>query len=494
MSAVAPLRIGRYLLFDAIGSGGMASVHLGRLVGAAGFSRTVAVKRLHAHLAREPELVAMLLDEARLAARIRHPNVVPVLDVLDDAGEICLVMEHVAGESLVELVRLQRARAVPVPASIAAAIAAGMLAGLHAAHEARSESGAPLGIVHRDVSPHNVMIADDGLARVLDFGIAYAAERLQVTRDGEIKGKIAYMAPEQLLGRRVDRRSDVYAASVVLWELLAGRRLFAGDNTGHTVKLITDGAGRPPSSFAPAVPPELDRVVMRGLQRDPDKRWAAAAEMASALERAIGLATAQQVADWMRGLAAEALEQRAARVGEIERLSRADADLGSAAAPEPAVSGAAPRAATPPNGEVTETATSAGEEAPVASGSRDGASARKPRAAFVALAACAGLLAAIVPIAVLWSSVSPRGGPAASSEQAAIESAASPARTGYAPGSAVEATASGSAAPLERSSDAQASPKPPASGARVKQQPPPSCSPPYTIDKDGVRVPKRECF
>ncbi|HEY6462542.1 MAG TPA: serine/threonine-protein kinase, partial [Polyangiaceae bacterium] len=221
--------VGRYAVFDEIAVGGMATVHVGRLLGPAGFSRTVAMKHLHKQFAGDPEFVAMFLDEARIAARIRHPNVVSTLDVVTLDGELYLVMDYVAGESVAHLLRGLRRRDAFVPPRIAVTIACDMLAGLHAAHEATDDHGQPLGIVHRDVSPQNVLVGTDGSARVVDFGVAKAAGRMQTTREGQVKGKAAYMAQEQLRGGAVDRRTDVYSAAVVLWETLTGERLFKSD-------------------------------------------------------------------------------------------------------------------------------------------------------------------------------------------------------------------------------------------------------------------------
>src|SRR5688572_18113877 len=183
-------------MFDEIAAGGMATVHLGRLLGSAGFARTVAIKRLHPALAKDEDFVTMLLDEARLASRIRHPHVVPTLDVIAENDEVLLVMEYVQGESLSRLMRAVRPAPVPLPIAIAVGIQ--MLHGLHAAHEAKTEQGQNLHLVHRDVSPQNVLVGIDGIARVLDFGVAKAAHRAQTTREGQIKGKLSYMAPEQL--------------------------------------------------------------------------------------------------------------------------------------------------------------------------------------------------------------------------------------------------------------------------------------------------------
>src|SRR5437588_9653608 len=221
--------IGRYVLHGELASGGMATIHFGRLSGPVGFSRTVAIKRLHPQFAKDPEFVTMFLDEARLCGRIRHPNVVPTLDVVTVEGEIFIVMEYVAGEALSKLLKTAWSRGVAMPPRVAATIVSSILHGLHAAHVAKDEHGRELGIVHRDVSPQNILVGGDGTSRVLDFGVAKARGRLQTTRDGQVKGKIAYMPPEQLSGGAVTRQSDIYAASVVRWEALAGRRLLDGE-------------------------------------------------------------------------------------------------------------------------------------------------------------------------------------------------------------------------------------------------------------------------
>ncbi len=208
----------------------------------------VAIKRLHPQFAAQPEFVSMFVDEARLATRFRSPHVVSTLDVVATGEELFLVMDYVAGESLARLAATDRGDRIPVP--IAVAIVAGALEGLHAAHEARGETGEPLGLVHRDVSPQNILVGTDGLARVLDFGIAKAAGRLQSTRDGELKGKLSYMPPEQLRREPLGRRGDVYSAAVVLWETLTGERLFGGDDEGGIVTRVLMGKVQAPSRVA----------------------------------------------------------------------------------------------------------------------------------------------------------------------------------------------------------------------------------------------------
>jgi serine/threonine protein kinase len=337
--------IGRYALYAQIASGGMASVHLGRLLGQAGFSRTVAIKRLHTHLAQDPEFVSMLLDEARLAARIRHPNVVATLDVVALDHELLVVMEYVHGEALSRVLSKLRKTNGHIPPAMASAIMCGVLYGLHAAHEAKSETGEPLGIIHRDVSPQNVMVGADGVPRVVDFGVAKAAGRLQETREGQLKGKIRYMAPEQLKRGEIGREADIYAASVVLWECLTGRRLFDDENEWQIAHSIVEGCSQKPSEIAKEVPAALDAVVMKGLSTKARERYKTAFEMAAALEDAVPPATPRQLARWLEEVAAEGIKARAAQLAEVEGQSRdlttpIDAEMPSS----PSASGSWPRA------------------------------------------------------------------------------------------------------------------------------------------------------
>ena len=338
-------RVGRYALYREIASGGMATVFVGRQQGQAGFARTVAIKRLHPQFAKEPDFVAMFLDEARLAARIRHPNVVPTLDVVATEGELFLVMEFVQGESLSRLMRASRQRKENPPTRVVAAIMADVLHGLHAAHEATSEKGEPLGLVHCDVSPHNVLVGADGVSRVVDFGVAKAAGRIQTTREGQIKGKIAYMAPEQITGV-VSRRSDVYAASVVLWEVLTGKRLFAGENEAVVLNQVLNAQVTPPSQLVEGLDPAWDEIVMKGLEREEPKRWETAREMAVAIETRLQLARATQVAEWVESLAGDSLAKRAADLTSIESAS--DIEAVPALQQDPGVSARVEPPAPPP--------------------------------------------------------------------------------------------------------------------------------------------------
>ncbi|HEU4406332.1 MAG TPA: protein kinase [Polyangiaceae bacterium] len=312
-------QVGRYTLFEQLASGGFARVHLGRLNGDAGFARTVAIKRLHEGQAADPDAVRLLLDEARLAARVRHPNVVQTLDVLVADGELLLVMDYVHGETLARLLTAARRRGAGVPPPVLGAVMSNALSGLHAAHETVDEAGRPLNIVHRDVSPQNIMVGADGVARVLDFGIAKASGIEARTREGQFRGKLSYAAPEQLEARPIDRAADVYGAGVVLWEALAGRRLFLGSTEPEIIMKVALGQIEPLRSVNPTVPPEVEAVVMRALARDPASRYPTALAMAHAVEQALGVAPARDVGAWVAAEAAEALARCAALVAQVER-------------------------------------------------------------------------------------------------------------------------------------------------------------------------------
>ena len=336
--------IERYALFGQLATGGMAVVHLGRLLGPVGFARTVAIKQLLPQFAADPDFVTMFLDEARIAARVRHPNVVATFDVVVEGAEIFLVMDYVHGETLSRLLRTSASRRLYVAPAMAVNVALAALAGLHAAHEATTERGEPLHLVHRDMSPQNVMVGVDGCARVLDFGVAKAVGRAQHTREGELKGKIAYMAPEQIRGGKIDRRADIYATSVMLWEALTLRRFIRGETDAERMYQILQSTPEPPSVYAPDVSRELDAVILRGLSARPEHRFATAAEMAFALERTAPILSAREIGAWVSGLAGESLAKRATRVEEIERSSLS---LVSAPMPRASMAGAETTAPLP---------------------------------------------------------------------------------------------------------------------------------------------------
>lgn len=279
-------RLGRYDLLLKIGRGGMASVwvaheHAPRSED----SRIVAIKAIHSNLAEEPEFVAMFLDEGRLVQHIRHPNVVDLYEVGEADGVMYLAMEWVEGDSLHTLIA-EAGRRRPIPPEMAVRIIADAAAGLHAAHELRDEAGNLLGVVHRDVSPQNILIGTSGRVKLVDFGVAKARSRIgEATEIGHVKGKFGYMSPEQALARPLDRRSDVFALGIVLYELTTGRRLFRGDSDADTLALVVQGEIPPLSRVVPGYPPALEGIVMKALSRSRRERFQTARDLQRALEK-----------------------------------------------------------------------------------------------------------------------------------------------------------------------------------------------------------------
>src|SRR5688572_27681318 len=262
----------------------MATVFVARKSGVAGFERLVAIKCCHPHLRDDEDFVTMFLDEARLAARIRHPNVVATLDV-SDGDYLYLVMEYVEGCSFGNMFKYASKVGKTLPPAISVRVMTDTLLGLHAAHEVKDADGKPLGLVHRDVSPQNILIGVDGVSRITDFGIAFASARSTVTQEGRIKGKFSYLSPEQARSQPVTRRMDVFSAGTVLWETLTGRPLFRRTDDAATISAVLSGPIQAPSKINRGLPPGLDAVVLKALQRNPDSRYQTAAEFAEALER-----------------------------------------------------------------------------------------------------------------------------------------------------------------------------------------------------------------
>jgi serine/threonine protein kinase len=276
-------RIGRYTIVRRLASGGMAELYLARVEGLRGFEKLVALKLVLPHLADDPDFVSMFLDEARLAATLDHPNVAHVIDVGRFGRDHFFAMEYVHGEDLRAVVRRAEIQG-GVPLGCALAIIAGVAAGLHHAHERRGSDGLPLGLVHRDVSPSNVLLTYDGSVKVVDFGIARVGAQSKATRLGVVKGKSGYMSPEQCRGEPVDRRSDVFGLGILLWELTLGRRLFSAEHDYAAMSKIVFGLVPHPREIQPDYPEPLAAIVMRALQRDADRRQPSALAFALELE------------------------------------------------------------------------------------------------------------------------------------------------------------------------------------------------------------------
>ncbi len=310
-------RLGRYELVTRIARGGMAEVWVARQRGELGFSRLVALKMIRAEYGAEASFRTMFLDEARVAARLHHANAAQVLDLGEQDGVLYLAMEYVEGDSVAGLVT-RLAETSPgdkgLPAGVCVRILADACAGLHAAHELTDDDGRPLDLVHRDVSPHNVLVGVDGVARLTDFGIAKALGRItDDTETGQVKGKLSYLSPEQAKRLPPDRRSDVFAAGIVLWEMLTGERLFRGEDVADTLLNIASKPVRDPRELVD-VPASVAEVTLRALSRDPAARYQTADDMRRALEtaaRSAGLrATSDEVADLVKDLALPQVERR----------------------------------------------------------------------------------------------------------------------------------------------------------------------------------------
>jgi serine/threonine-protein kinase len=281
----APNVFGKYTLLDRIGMGGMAEVWTARVTGPAGFQRTVVVKRTLQHLNRDPQFAAMFLAEARLSARLNHPNIVQVYELGEVGGEYFLAMEHVSGRDLATILRqLDRVGRRPPPA-FAALVVRDIARALSYAHRLRDDAGQPLRIIHRDVTPSNIMVSFDGGIKLVDFGIAKAlASAEERTQTGTLKGKFSYMAPEQIEGEAIDHRADLFALGVVLHEMLTMRRLFKGAHDLETIAKVRRTEVPPPSQANAEVTPELDAICLKALARDRDARYQSGDELAIALD------------------------------------------------------------------------------------------------------------------------------------------------------------------------------------------------------------------
>jgi serine/threonine protein kinase len=332
-------KLGRYEILAKLAAGGMAIVYVARVLGVAGFERLVAIKVLHSNLAHEEEFIKMFLDEARLAASIRHPNVVPTIDISDsEKSGYFIVMEYIEGDHLGQLLSSanKAGEKLPIPATLR--VIGDALGGLGAAHDLTDENGKPQNLVHRDVSPHNIMVGRDGVARLTDFGVAKAEDRLTHTRDGQVKGKLAYMAPEQAASGTTDTRSDLFSMGVILWECVTGQRLMRAESTAATLHKLLHGEIPKPSSVDPHLAP-LDPVLEKALARDSAFRFQTAEEFARALEDVAGAyggpASLREVGKIVKHYAAIKLKRDKKQIDEalhslrpVEATSHADASGG----------------------------------------------------------------------------------------------------------------------------------------------------------------------
>ena len=310
--------LGRYRVVDEIGVGGMASVHLARMDGPGGFQKWVAIKRIHPHLVEDETFVNMFLDEARVAARISHPNVATVFELGKHEDTYWIAMEYLHGEPLREVMRRTEEMGQPMPPEIACRAIADACEGLHSAHELLGRNGEKLQLVHRDVTPHNLFVTYDGTTKVVDFGIAKFSSRMANTRAGTLKGKLAYMSPEQVAGEPIDRRTDVFALGVVLWELTTGQRLFRMENDLDTLAKVQECNVPRPSTIVRGYPIDLEKIAMKALAKNKNERYRTSRELSRALQSLLmrrGLFIASdEVASYMTSIFADRIQKREAHL------------------------------------------------------------------------------------------------------------------------------------------------------------------------------------
>ncbi|MCA9649786.1 MAG: protein kinase [Myxococcales bacterium] len=323
--------VGRYELIHRLGHGGMAAVFLGRATRLRGFEKLAAVKVIHPHLAAEPEFVEMFLDEARIAARLHHPHVVEIHDLGDDDGVYYMVMEYVEGETLASMLRQLRKSGEHLPLSAVLQVVADACEGLAAAHELTHPDGRPMHLVHRDVSPHNLLVSMDGRVKVVDFGIAKATGRRSSTRTGQLRGKLAYMSPEQAGGGTIDHRTDLFALGAVLWELLTNERLFMAETESETIARVTACEVPDIESRRDDLPGGVVELVSRALARDPEQRFESAQEMLR--ETRAQLRALEGEAEPRDDLAAVMERLFSARIGYIRAAVRRASESGTRASP-----------------------------------------------------------------------------------------------------------------------------------------------------------------
>lgn len=320
VSRSAPVWFGKYKLLERIAVGGMAEVFLAVRPGLEGFEKTLAIKRIRPHLSNEDAFLKMFLFEAKLAAQLTHPNIVQIFDLGRINDSYFIAMEYVSGRDMSRVIPKAERVGIPFPLEYALFIAASVLDGLSYAHAKADELGGPLHIVHRDITPENIMVGWNGNVKILDFGIAKASSQTDQTRAGEIKGKLSYMSPEQGMGKVLDARSDLFTLGVVLYEWVTGYKLFTGENEMAILKSIIDGRIYPPSYFREDVPEPVEHILMKALAKDREERYQAAAEMhldIQAFLNEIGFVpTNAHLSNFMRQIFSDEIEQERAALAK----------------------------------------------------------------------------------------------------------------------------------------------------------------------------------
>jgi eukaryotic-like serine/threonine-protein kinase len=473
------LALGRYECLMPIARGGMAAVWAARARGARGFQRFVAIKIMLPTLSSDPDFETMFLDEARIVSRIRHPHVVEIIDLGEQDSLLYIVMEWIDGEPLNTLMR-KASQDGHLPMGIAARIMADTCTGLHAAHELKDDNGRVVGLVHRDISPQNVMVGYDGITKLLDFGVAKAVGVSSAeTAAGHIKGKVAYMAPEQVTGDRVDRRTDVFASGIVLYQMVTGKHPFRADHEAGTIHNVLSREVPPPRQFVPDCPPRMHQVLMRALQRDPERRFQSAAEMGNELDEIARLdgkrVNAEMVGAFVRSVAGVTGDERRAALKKAVTDADVRVPVGAGSLAEAADrTGTTPAAgselsAKAPSGDTEQSAVAlSGATALPAVASP--AAARGGRLPWVFFGVSAVIAAAVVVVIAVRSSSQP---PASVASSATVNAPASVAAASTPP----DASAAASAAPVQSEAAAPSVPQPAASGKRSTGKAPGKAAP-----------------
>jgi serine/threonine-protein kinase len=319
----APVWFGKYKLLERIAVGGMAEVFLAVRPGLEGFEKTLAIKRIRPHLSSEESFVKMFLNEAKLAAQLQHPNIVQIYDLGKINSSFYIAMEYISGRDMSRVVPKAEKNGIQFPMEYGMAIAERVLDGLAYAHTKTDDFGGPLHVVHRDITPENIMVAWNGNVKILDFGIAKATTQTDQTKAGEIKGKLSYMSPEQGMGKVLDERSDIFTLGVVLYEWLTGYKLFTGENEMAILKSIIDGRIYPPSYFRDDIPEPVEDILMRALQKDRDQRYQSASEMQFDIQQWLHAAdfvpTSTHLANFMKQIFADEIEEERAALAAAAR-------------------------------------------------------------------------------------------------------------------------------------------------------------------------------
>jgi eukaryotic-like serine/threonine-protein kinase len=312
-------RFGKYTLVDRIAVGGMAEIFLARQAGLEGFEKTIVIKRIRPHLSKQASFVKMFLNEAKLAAQLNHPNIVQIYDLGKIGESYFIAMEYIFGRDMRRIIPKADSLGIPFPMVYALKIASSVCEGLYYAHQKVDLYGNPLNIVHRDVTPENIFVSFDGTVKVLDFGIAKAANQIEQTRAGEIKGKLSYMSPEQCMGKLLDCRSDIFSLGVVLYEWLTGFKLFTGDSEVAILKSITEGKIYAPSYFKADIPEAVEAILMKALEKDRDQRYQTAWEMQYDLDQFLSqyefTPSNIHLSNFLKQLFNDELEEEKKRVG-----------------------------------------------------------------------------------------------------------------------------------------------------------------------------------